>query len=114
MLLGGIPQPFAQFLGALGYVREPLEQRAQIQTRTYRENRQPFSPAQVLQRHQCQFTIAACRSGLTRIEHIDQVMRDSPAFLNPGLGGSDVEPAIQLRGIARYHFPTEPLGEPHS
>ena len=38
-------------------------------------------------------------------------MRYSAAFLKAGLRGTDVEPPIQLRRIARDDFTAEPLGE---
>src|SRR5512136_1513847 len=49
--------------------------------------------------------------GVARICHVDQVMRDAPAFFRCRLGGTDVHAAVEEPRIARDDLATQPFSQ---
>jgi len=114
MFLRAVPQPLAKLLGALRDVREALEECAQIQSRANGENREARAVAQIGEDREGHLPIAACRGRVLRAEHINQVMRNPAALGRRRLCRAHVEPAIELRRIARDYFAAELFRQPNS
>jgi len=112
MLLRALPQSLAKFLGALRDIREAFEERAQIQSRADGENREARAVAQTVEDREGHLPVAACRGRVLRAEHINQVMRNAAALGSRRLCRADVEPAIELRRIARDYFAAELFRQP--
>ena len=111
VLFSARAQPPAQFSRALRNVREPLEQRAQIQSRADGEYRQTLPLSQARQYRQRQLAISARGRLFLRAKDIHQVMRNAVAFRGGGFCGANIKPAIELRRIAGHNFAAEPLRE---
>ena len=58
--------------------------------------------------------VAADGEVLVRVRHIDHVVGDSLTLFRTGLGGADIHAAVDLHGIAGYHFAVEFLCQFHS
>lgn len=109
MLLRAAPQSLAKLLRALRDIREAFEERAEIQSCANGENREERAVAKIGEDRQGHLPVAAGRGRVLRAEHINQVMRNPAALGNRGLCRADVEPSIELRGIARDYFAAELL-----
>jgi len=112
MLLRAAPQSLAKLLRALRDIREAFEERTQIQSRSNGENRKARAVAQIGEDREGHLPVAACRGRVLRAEHINQVMRNPAALGNRGLCRANIEPAIELRGIARDYFAAELFRQP--
>src|ERR1700675_2214437 len=106
-----LAQPLAQFLGARGSVRQALKQRAEIQPRSGREDRNLLAVAQPVEDFDGAAAIVARGEDFSRFHEIHQVMRDAALFADGNLPGANVEAAIDLCGIAGKDFAVETLGE---
>src|SRR5579862_5639997 len=96
VLLGQRLKTHAQFLRTRWGVSKPLQQSAQVESRTHGKDRQPGPLAQVLQDGYSSNAIFPRRERKRRVHQIEQVMRNAFAFLDGGLGGADIKTAIDL------------------
>src|ERR1700674_3590815 len=111
LLFNARAQPLAPLFRARRHVRETAEHRAQIQSRAGGEYWQPFPLPQAVQHGQRQLAISARGRFFLWAENIHQVMRNAAAFGGAEFCGAYIKAAIELRRIARYHSPAEPLRE---
>ena len=111
LLRGLLAKPLAQFFRSLRRVGQAFEQRAQIESRARREDRQLAPRAHVFEHFDRAPAIFACGENFLRLDEIHQMMRDAALLRDRNLRGADVEMAIDLRGIAYQNFAAEPFGE---
>src|SRR5712671_6529213 len=104
----------AQFFRALRIVRKTFEERVQIQSCAYGKYRQVSAFAQVFQNLQGELAVASSGGIVPWPKNVDQMVRNAAAFGEAGLGRANIKAAIELRRIARYNFPAEPLRECHA
>src|SRR5260370_20836960 len=107
-------QPLAQFFRALRYVREPLKERAQIQSRADGEYRQAFASPEVFQNAQSPLAVAPRGDVILWAKHVNQMMRNAAAFEGARFCGANIKTTIELRRITGYNFPAESLSKLHA
>src|SRR5260370_15374944 len=114
MLFGTGTEALAQFFRALRNVCTTFEERAQIQSCADGKYRQVSAFAQVFQNLQGELPVASSRGIVPWPKNVDQMMRNATAFGEAGLCRANIKAAIELRRIARYNLPAEPLRECHA
>src|SRR5260370_36859697 len=114
MFFNARAQPLAQFFRALRYVREPLKERAQIQSRADGEYRQAFASPEVFQNAQSPLAVAPRGDVILWAKHVNQMVRNAAAFGGARLCGANIKTTIELRRITGYNFPAESLRKLHA
>jgi hypothetical protein len=85
---------------ARGPREEPAAERAQVQSRPARHDREAPPALDGIDRRPGQTRIVGGRELLVGIHDVDEVMRHFRPLLRAGLGAPDVEPAIHLQAVA--------------
>lgn len=114
VLGGGGAEALAEIFGALRQVGETFEKSAEIETGADSEDGETIAGAKIGEHCEGAFAVITSSGGFAGFDDVEEVMGDGGAFACRGLGGADVETAIELGGIASQNFTAEFFGEVES
>jgi len=87
-----------------------VENRVHIQGRTPDDDRDHPAPMAIGDHLPGEVPDDGDRRWLPRVEHVDEVVDDSPTLVQRGLGRADVHPAVELHRIGVHDLGRSPIG----
>ena len=105
--LGAVAQAAAQVFVALRAGEEAIGERAQVEAGSSRYDGEAAATGDVAQGGAGQAAVIAGGEGLVGIGDIDEMMRQASALLVSGLGGSQVNAAVDGNRVATDDFGVE-------
>lgn len=97
-------QPFTHGPITFGQVRKPFKERAKIKAGSTDDHGKTIAGGDFMDGLPGDARVLTCGVTVRGVEHVQQAMGDSAAFGLRSLGGADVEPTVELEGIAIDDF----------